>query len=363
MYKIAVVPGDHIGPEIIKEGVKILKATAEKFKFDIILNEYEAGGITIDKYNDPLPMETLNGCRNSDAILFGCVGGPKWDDVPWNHVSEAITPSRAIQGLRKEFQLYANIRPAYLYPSLINNTPVKPEVASGCDLVVVREQCGGLYIGEPRGIYGTGDDRFGTNALKYSVTEIRRIAHKAFTIARNRRKKVTSIDKANVLESSILWREIVKEVAKEYADVELNHLYADAAAMKIIQNPLQFDVILTGNIFGDILSDLSSVLTGSIGMMPSASIRDDKFGLYEPIHGSAPDIVGKDLANPIATILSVAMMLEYSFDEKEAAQAIRSAVEAVLDKGYRTVDIFKLGDTKVSSSEMGTLIAKEILEK
>lgn len=362
MFNIAIVPGDHVGPEVINEGVKVLNAVADKFKFEVNLKEYPGGGNAIDKYNDPLPQETIDGCRASDAILFGSVGGPKWDDVPWTHVEDAITPSRAIQGLRKEFQLYANIRPAYLYPALVNNTPVKSEIASGCDFVVVREQCGGLYIGEPRGIYGEGDERYGTNAQKYSVNEIRRISHIAFKLARKRRKKITSVDKANVLESSILWREIVKEVAKEYPDVELNHLYADAAAMKIIQNPLQFDVILTDNIFGDILSDLSSVLTGSIGMMPSASIRNDKFGLYEPIHGSAPDITGMGFANPLATILSVAMMLEYSFEEKEAAASVRNAVNTVLNKGYRTMDIYKPGDIKVSTSEMGNLIAKEVME-
>ena len=329
---------------------------------EISLSEFPGGGNAIDKYNNPLPRETLEGCRNSDAILFGCVGGPKWDNIPWTHYKDAITPSWAIQGLRREFQLFANIRPAYLYPGLIDSLPVKPEVAAGCDFIIVREQCGGLYVGEPRGIYGSGEERYGINALKYNVKEIRRVAHIAFKIASNRRKRVTSVDKANVLESSILWREIVEDVAREYPDVELSHMYADAAAMKIIQNPTQFDVILTGNIFGDILSDLSSVLTGSIGMMPSASIRNDKFGLYEPIHGSAPDIAEKDVANPLASILSVAMMLEYSFDKTEVARLIRDSVNNVLNKRYRTIDIYKPGDIKVSTSEMGSLIAEEVLK-
>lgn len=361
LYKIAVVPGDHIGPEVIREGVKVLKAIAEKYKFEIELKVYYGGGNAIDLFNNPLPQETIEGCRESGAILFGSVGGPKWDDVPWYHVKDAITPSNAIQGLRKEFDLYANIRPAYLYDCLSGNLAVKEDIAKGTDMIVVREQCGGVYVGEPRGIYGEGNERYGTNAMRYSVKEIRRVAHTAFKLAQGRRKKVTSVDKANVLENSILWREIVKEVAKEYPDVELNHLYADAAAMKIVQNPLSFDVIVTGNIFGDILSDLSSVLTGSLGMMPSASIGDGKFGLYEPIHGSAPDIQGKDIANPIAAILSVAMMLEHSFDEMQAAQDIRNAVKTVLEKGYRTIDIYREGDTKVSSSKMGELIVTEIM--
>jgi 3-isopropylmalate dehydrogenase len=371
MFKIAVVPGDHIGPDIIKEGLKVLKAISKKYDFEIDLHEFFAGGVAIDKFNNPLPEETIEGCREADAILFGAVGGPKWDDRPWYDAKDttkpqrgilgSMTPQRGIVGLRKEFDLFANIRPAYLYESLVNNLPVKPEIAKGCDFIVVRELCGGVYSGEPRGIYGSGEDRYGTNAMRYSVKEIRRVAHIAFKIAQGRNKKVTSVDKANVIENSVLWREIVKEVANDYPDVSLNHLYADATSMKFIQNPLQFDVIVTGNVFGDILSDLSSVLTGSLGMMPSASLRNDKFGLYEPIHGSAPDIEGKDIANPIATILSVAMMLEYSFGEKEAALTIQKAVDSVLKKGYRTVDIFREGDTKVSTTKMGDLIVSEIL--
>ncbi len=361
-YKIAVVPGDCVGPEVTAEGVKILKATAEKYRFEVSLTEYMAGGAAIDAYGDPLPEETIDGCRSSDAILFGSVGGPKWDDLPWENVHSAITPSRGIQRLRQIFQLFANIRPAYLFPELVDNTPLRPEVVAGTDLIVVREQCGGLYFGEPRGIIGMGEERKGINTLSYTVPEVRRVAHVAFKLARQRRKKVTSVDKHNVMESSILWRQVVKEVAKEYPDVELNHLYADACAMKIIENPRQFDVILAGNIFGDILSDLSSVLAGSIGMMPSASIGDGTFGLYEPIHGSAPDIAGKGIANPVGSIMSVAMMLDYSFGRKEAAESIKSAVKSVLSRGYRTADLYKPGTKKVSTSEFGDLVAAGILK-
>lgn len=362
MYKIAVIPGDHVGPEVTAEGVKVLKATAKKFGFEVALTEYMAGGAAIDAYGDPLPEETIAGCRASDAILFGSVGGPKWDDIPWENVHGAITPSRAIQRLREIFQLFANIRPAYLFPELVDSTPLRPEVVTGADLVVVREQCGGLYFGEPRGITGVGEERRGTNTLTYTVREVRRVAHVAFKLARQRRKKVTSVDKQNVMESSILWRQVVKEVAQEYPDVELNHLYADACAMKIVENPRQFDVIVTGNIFGDILSDLASVLAGSIGMMPSASIGDGTFGLYEPIHGSAPDIAGKGIANPVGSIMSVAMMLDHSFGHKEAAASIKSAVKSVLAQGYRTADLYRSGTKKVSTAEFGDLVAAEILK-
>jgi 3-isopropylmalate dehydrogenase len=359
-YNIALIRGDGIGPEIMAEAVKVLDAVESRFGHEFICTDYLAGGIAIDKYGTPMPEETIEGCRKSDAILFASVGGPKWDDEPWDNVNTAVTPSRGIQLLRQVFQLYANIRPAKANPYLESMSPLKPEYLKGTDVLVVREQCGGLYFGEPRGIIEENGVRRGINTTSYSEAEVDRIARKAFELARKRRKKVTSVDKHNVLESSRLWREVVVRVAKDYPDVELDHLYADNAALQLVIKPQRFDVVVAGNIFGDILSDLTACYHGSLGMMPSASVGDGKFGLYEPIHGTAPDIAGKNIANPVSQILSAKMMLEYSFDLKAEAEAIDRAIEAVFEQGYRTADIYTNGCRKVSTTEMGDLIANAI---
>lgn len=362
-YTIALVPGDGIGPEIMTEAVKVLEAVGRKFGHGFSLKEYLAGGIAIDKYGTPMPDETIEGCRKSDAILFGSVGGPKWDDDPWDNVNQAVTPSRGIQLLRKAFQLYANLRPAKANPYLESMSPLKAKYLRGTDVLVVREQCAGLYFGEPRGIISENGVRRGINTESYSEVEIERVARKAFELARTRRKKLTSVDKHNVLESSRLWREVVIRVAREYQDVALNHMYADNAALQLVVRPQQFDVLVTGNIFGDILSDLTACYHGSLGMMPSASIGDGKFGLFEPIHGTAPDIAGKNIANPLSQILSAKMMLEYSFDLKKEAEAIDRAVEKILEGGYRTADICTEGCKNVSTMEMGGLIANAVLSQ
>jgi 3-isopropylmalate dehydrogenase len=361
-FNIAAVPGDGIGPEIMREAVKVLEAVGSKFGHAFIFKEYLAGGIAIDKYGTPMPDKTIEGCRKSDAILFGSVGGPKWDDQPWDNVNSAITPSRAIQLLRQIFQLYANLRPAKASPYLESMSPLKAEYLKGTDVLVVREQCAGLYFGEPRGIINENGVRKGINTESYSEAEIERVARKAFELARTRRKKLTSVDKHNVLESSRLWREVVVRVATGYPDVALDHMYADNAALQLVIKPQKFDVIVTGNIFGDILSDLTACYHGSLGMMPSASVGDGKFGLFEPIHGTAPDIAGKNIANPLSQILSAKMMLEYSFDLKKEAEAIERAIDAVLDGGYRTVDIYTNGCKNVSTVEMGDLIVNAIYD-
>ena len=360
--KIAIIPGDGIGPEIMREAVKVLNSVAHRFDCKFDFNEYLAGGAAIDNYGSPIPEETIEGCRLSDAILFGSVGGPKWDDAPWDNVNSAVTPSRGIQVLRHIFQLYANIRPALPNAHLQNISPLKSEYLKGTDIVVVREQCGGLYFGEPRGIISENGVRRGINTESYSEYEIERVARKAFEIARSRRKKLTSVDKHNVLESSRLWREVVSSIAKDYPEVSLNHMYADNAALQLVLRPQQFDVIMTGNIFGDILSDLTACYHGSLGMMPSASVGDGTFGLFEPIHGSAPDIAGKNIANPLGQILSAKMLLEYSLGLKKEAAAVDRAVEVVLHQGFRTLDIFFRGCKKVSTTEMGDLISKTIIE-
>jgi 3-isopropylmalate dehydrogenase len=359
-HKIALVPGDGVGPEIMAEAVKVLNAVGRKFNHSFMYKEYHAGGIAIDTFGTPMPEETIAGCRASDAILFGSVGGPKWDDAPWDNVNTAVTPSRGIQLLRGVFQLYANLRPAKAIPCLESISPLKPKHLKGTDVMVVREQCAGLYFGEPRGILLENGIRRGVNTESYSETEVERVARKAFELARTRRKKVTSVDKHNVLESSRLWREVVTRVAEGFPDVTLNHMYADNAALQLVLQPQQFDVIVTGNIFGDILSDLTACYHGSLGMMPSASIGDGTFGLYEPIHGTAPDIAVKNLANPISQILSAKMMLEYSFGLRQEAVAIDRAVDRVLSQGYRTIDIHTEGCKKLSTREMGDRIAEAI---
>ncbi len=351
-YKIAVLKGDGIGPEIVDEAIKVLDAVASKDGFNLEYNEYLLGGAAIDVFDNPCPDETIKGCQNSDAILFGAIGGPKWDNLP-----KEKRPETGLLKLRKSLGLFANLRPAIIFDELTNASSLKPEVIKGVDLEVVRELTGGIYFGEPR----YKDDNKAYNTMIYSRDEIERIAHVAFKEAQKRRKKVTSVDKANVLEVSELWREVVEEVAKNYPDVELEHMYVDNAAMQLVRDPKQFDVILTGNIFGDILSDEASMIVGSIGLLPSASIGG-KVGLFEPIHGSAPDIAGQGIANPIATILSAAMMLDYLGEDK-SSQRIRNAIKKVLAKGYRTKDLANF-DAKevVTTSEMGTLIAEHAAE-
>ncbi len=348
---IAVVPGDGIGPDIVGEALKVLEAVGRKFGHSFTTSTYLAGGAALDSTGIPLPEETLKGCLASDSVLLGAVGGPKWDTLASN-----LRPEKALLGLRGGMGLFCNLRPAILYPQLANACPLKKEiVGEGLDLMVVRELTGGIYFGE-RG--STEDSAYDTMA--YTVKEIERIVRKGFEIAQKRSRRLCSVDKANILNTSQLWRAVVKRVQAEYPDVEVSHLYVDNAAMQLVRNPRQFDVIVTENMFGDILSDEASQITGSIGMLPSASLREDSFGMYEPIHGSAPDIAGKDVANPIATILSVAMMLRYSFSMAKEADAIEAAVSRVLDSGYRTADIFTEGMHKVGTREMGTLVAQAL---
>lgn len=348
---IAVVSGDGIGPDIVREALKVLFAVGAKFGHTFTTSSYLAGGAALDAVGIPLPEETLDGCRNSDSVLLGAVGGPKWDTLASN-----LRPEKALLGLRGGLGLFCNLRPAILYKQLSDACPLKAEIiGEGLDLMVVRELTGGIYFGE-RG--RTDDAAFDTMA--YTVGEIERIVRKAFEIAQKRSKRLCSVDKANILNTSQLWREVVKRVQGDYPDVEVSHLYVDNAAMQLVRNPRQFDVIVTENMFGDILSDEASQITGSIGMLPSASLREDSYGMYEPIHGSAPDIAGKDLANPIATILSVAMMLRYSFGLQAEADCIESAVSKVLDNGYRTADIYTPGMKKIGTNDMGSLIAQSL---
>lgn len=356
-YNIAVVKGDGIGPDIVDQAIKVLDKIGEKFNHKFNYTEVLAGGAALDAVGVPLPEETVKVCKESDAVFLGAVGGDKWDVLPGN-----MRPEQALLGLRSELGLFANIRPAMMYKELADACPLKPEIIGekGLDIVVIRELTGDVYFGE-RGFVETEDMGKGAyDTMLYTEKEVLRIAKVAFEIAMKRNKKVTSVDKANILESSRLWRRIVIDVAKDYPEVELNHLYIDNAAMQLVINPNQFDVILTGNIFGDILSDEASMITGSIGMLPSASLGSSKLGMYEPIHGSAPDIAGQDKANPIATIISAAMMLRYSFDLEEEAIAVEKAVEKVLANGYRTGDIFSKGTKLVGTQEMGDLICSEL---
>ena len=349
--KIAVLPGDGIGPEIIREAVKVLGALKANHGLDIEMTEGTIGGAGYDAAGDPLPAETLELAKASDAVLLGAVGGPQYDTL-----DRPLRPERGLLRIRKELNLFGNLRPALLYPELADASTLKPEVVSGLDLMIVRELTGDIYFGQPRGIEERDGERVGYNTMLYSESEIRRVAHMAFQIAMKRDKKLCSVEKANVLECSELWKEVVIEVGKEYPEVELSHMYVDNAAMQLVRAPKQFDVIVTGNIFGDILSDAASMLTGSIGMLPSASLDNNNKGMYEPIHGSAPDIAGKDIANPLATILSVSMMLRYTFGDEAQAQRIDDAVAKVLADGYRTVDIYSEGTKKVSCSEMGNAV-------
>lgn len=354
-YKIAVIPGDGIGPEVIAEALKALDAVGKKYGHDFEYTKALAGGCAIDAKGKCLPEETVEICKNSDAVLLGAVGGWKWDTLPGDE-----RPERALLGLRKELGLFANLRPALLFDELAEACPLKPEIVEGgLDIVVVRELTGGIYFGEK----GTVDTDMGPAAYdveQYSEGEVRRIAKVAFDMAMKRGKKLTSVDKANVLESSRLWRRVVAEVAQDYPQVEVNNFYIDNASMQLVRNPKQFDVIVTSNIFGDILSDEASMITGSIGMLPSASLAEGNFGMYEPVHGSAPDIAGKDMANPMATILSVDMMLRYTFGLGEEADCIENAVKKVLADGYRTADIAGEGETVTGTAEIGRLITEAI---
>ena len=349
--KIAVLPGDGIGPEIVKQALRVLDVLKNE-GLDMVFTEAPLGGQAYDEYGHPYPEFTQTICRAADAVLLGAVGGPQYDNL-----DRPLRPERGLLAIRKDLGLFATLRPAVLYPELANASTLKPEVVAGLDIMIVRELTGDVYFGQPRGMRVNDEgEREGFNTMVYKESEVRRIAHVAFGIAMKRGKKLCSVDKANVLETTEFWKEIVIDVAKEYPEVELSHMYVDNAAMQLIRNPKQFDVMVTGNIFGDILSDEASMLTGSIGMLASASLNASKQGLYEPSHGSAPDIAGKNLANPIATILSVAMMLRYSFDNEVAAVRIENAVKKVLAAGYRTGDIYEAGMKKVSCSEMGDQI-------
>ncbi|MFO7154325.1 MAG: 3-isopropylmalate dehydrogenase [Caldicoprobacter oshimai] len=353
--KIAVIPGDGIGPEVVKQAIVVLEAVAQKFGHRFEFQEVLMGGAALDAVGVPLPDETLKVCLKSDAVLLGAVGGPKWDDLPGH-----LRPEAGLLGIRKGLNLFANLRPAKVFPQLKSASTLKEEVlGEGLDILVVRELTGDVYFGDKGRAEIPGGQKAWDTAV-YSTHEVERVAHVAFKIARGRRRKVTSVDKANVLESSRLWREVVSRVGQQYPDVELNHMYVDNAAMQLIRNPSQFDVILTTNMFGDILSDEAAMLTGSLGMLPSASLGEGKLGLYEPVHGSAPDIAGQDKANPIATIMSAAMMLRYSFGLEQEAQAVEDAVSRVLEQGYRTADIATPGTIVVGTREMGHLIAQNL---
>lgn len=356
MMKIVVLPGDGIGPEIISNTLKVLKAVSKKFKFEIAFEEHLIGGCAIDKYDNPFPPLTQKACLQADSILLGAVGGPKWDKV----VSEK-RPEAGLLNLRKTMNAFANLRPAHVYPQLASASSIKQEVlGNNLDIMVVRELTGGAYFGDKgRKKYENGEKAW--DLMMYNTEEIERVAHVAFKTAGLRKGKVMLVDKANVLESSKLWRETVTKLATNYPEIELKYMYVDNAAMQLIRDPKQFDVILTENLFGDILSDEASMLTGSLGMLPSASLGFGKNGIYEPIHGSAPDIAGQDKANPIATILSGAMMLLYSFDMKKESDAILQAVSNVLDMGYRTPDIIQPEMKLVGTEEMGNLIAAQIV--
>jgi 3-isopropylmalate dehydrogenase len=353
MAHVLVLPGDGIGPEIVAEAVKVLGALTKKYGLSLTLSEGLVGGASIDAHGVPLTEATLAQAQAADAVLLGAVGGPKWDGLPMSD-----RPEKGLLGLRKGMNLFANLRPAILYPQLTHASSLKPEIVSGLDLLIVRELTGGIYFGQPRGVRTLDNgERQGYNTLVYSESEIERIAHVAFQAAQKRGKQVCSIDKSNVLETTALWKEVVTRVAAQYPDVTLSHMLVDNAAMQLVKAPKQFDVMLTDNMFGDILSDEASMLTGSIGMLASASLNEQSKGMYEPSHGSAPDIAGKGLANPIATILSAAMMLRYSLGAPEHAARIEGAVGKVLDAGLRTGDIWTEGCQKVSTSQMGDAIA------
>ncbi len=351
-HKILILPGDGIGPEIIAEAVKVLECLRQEHGLDATLDDGLLGGCAVDALGSPYPDATRRQAHEADAILLGAVGGPKWESM-----DRPLRPERGLLAIRADLQLFANLRPAILYPQLAAASSLKPELVAGLDLLIVRELNGDLYFGQPRGVRTLENgEREGFNTMTYRESEIERIARVAFEAARKRQRRVCSVDKANVLETSELWREVVEQVAKDYPDVALSHLYVDNAAMQLVRAPKQFDVLVTGNLFGDILSDCAAMLTGSIGMLPSASLDAHGKGLYEPIHGSAPDIAGKGMANPLATILSAAMLLRYSLNQPELADRVENAVGRVLDQGLRTVDITATGMTAVGTQAMGDAV-------
>lgn len=350
--QILILPGDGIGPEIMAEAVKVLELANDKFQLGFSLEHDVIGGAAIDKHGVPLADETLERARKADAVLLGAVGGPKWDKI-----ERDIRPERGLLKIRSQLGLFGNLRPAILYPQLADASSLKPEIVAGLDILIVRELTGGIYFGAPRGTRELeGGERQAYDTLPYSESEVRRIARVGFDMARVRGKKLCSVDKANVLECTEMWREVATKVGADYPEVALSHMYVDNAAMQLVRAPKQFDVMVTGNMFGDILSDCASMLTGSIGMLPSASLNAHGQGMYEPIHGSAPDIAGRGVANPLATILSVAMMLRYSLGAPEAADRIQTAVSAVLDQGLRTADIMSAGMRQVGTAEMGDAV-------
>ena len=350
---ILVLPGDGIGPEVCNEAIKVINHLNDIYKLDILIEEFAVGGSAYEEFGNPLPEDTLKAAKEADAILLGAVGGPKWDNIDYE-----LRPERALLGLRAELDLFANLRPAILSKYLSDSSSLKSDKVQDLNLLIVRELTGGIYFGEPRGRSKSGDSAF--NTMIYSKTEIRRIGRIAFEAAQKRNKNLCSVDKANVLEVSVLWREVISELSEEYPDVELSHMLVDNAAMQLVRDPKQFDVIVTGNLFGDILSDIAAMLTGSIGMLPSASLNSENKGMYEPVQGSAPDISGKEIANPIAAILSVAMMLKYSFNMNEASSAIENSIQEVLSEGYRTYDLEGSKKNKLSTSEMGNKIIEKI---
>ena len=355
MSKILILPGDGIGTEIVDQAVKVINSLNANHEMGMTLVNGLIGGVAYDETGSPLPDETIKVAKSCDSILLGAVGGPKWESL-----ERDLRPERGLLGIRSELDLFSNLRPAILYPQLANASSLKTEIVSGLDLMIVRELVGGIYFGKPRGVEIRDGERFGINSATYYESEKARIGHSAFQIAQKRGKRVCSVDKANVLEVCELWREVMEEVSVSYPDVALSHMYVDNAAMQLVRDPKQFDVMVTSNLFGDVLSDCAAMLTGSIGMLPSASLDKNNFGMYEPIHGSAPDIAGQDIANPLATILSVSMMLRYSLNLEELADKINSAVSVVLDKGYRTKDIAAAGDKIVGTEEMGDLIVEAL---
>ena len=350
--KILILPGDGIGPEIVAEAVKVLECLRQEYGLDVVLEQGLLGGCAVDALGAPYPEQTQRQARAADAILLGAVGGPKWEQI-----ERPLRPERGLLAIRADLELFANLRPALLYPQLASASALKPEIVAGLDILIVRELNGDIYFGQPRGIRKLDNgEREGFNTMRYSSSEIERIARVAFEAARKRHRKLCSVDKANVLEASELWREVVERVGADYPDVALSHMYVDNAAMQLVRAPKQFDVIVTGNLFGDILSDCAAMLTGSIGMLPSASLDRNGKGLYEPIHGSAPDIAGKGMANPLATILSVAMLLRYSLNRLDLAERVEAAVGQVLDQGLRTLDISAPGMTAVGTQAMGDAV-------
>jgi 3-isopropylmalate dehydrogenase len=358
MKRIALLPGDGIGPEVMHEAVKVLDAAQKRFSFELAYELADVGGCAIDKHGEALPPQAVRICESSSAILFGSVGGPQWESLPPDKQPERA----ALLRLRKHFDLFCNLRPAKVFKALVGASPLHPEIVrEGFDILVVRELTGGIYFGQPKGRQGSGPGERAFDTMVYTKQEIERIAKMSFALARGRRKRVTSVDKANVLSTMVFWREVVSKIGKEYGDIALDHMYVDNATMQVVKNPHRFDVLLCGNMFGDIISDECAVLTGSIGLLPSASLNESRFGLYEPAGGSAPDIAGRGLANPIAQILSAAMLLRYSLDLGEAADAIEAAVAAVLEAGIHTADIAHEKATTVGTTEMGDAIAERIL--